>query len=83
MVFRGEREDSNKYVKQHMFKFASESTRPVSTPEHIYFDSDVEDGATRLVVPLILPLSLSLSLSLSGLEALGAPRALGPILTLR
>ena len=81
MVFRGEREDSNKYVKQHMFKFASESTRPVSTPEHIYFDSDVEDGATRLVVPL--PLSLSLSLSLWALEALGAPRALGPILTLR
>ena len=50
----GEREDSNKYVKQHMFKFASESTRPVSTPEHIYFDSDVEDEATRLVVPLSL-----------------------------
>ena len=78
----GEREDSNKYVKQHMFKFASESTRPVSTPEHIYFDSDVEDGATRLVVPL-LSLSLSLSLSLWALEALAAPRALGPILTLR
>ena len=79
MVFQGEREDSNKYVKQHMFKFASESTRPVSTPEHIYFDSDVEDGATRLVVPL----PLSLSLSLWALEALGAPRALGPKLTLR
>ena len=38
---------------------------------------DVEDGATRLVVPL------SLSLSLSALKALGAPRALGPILILR
>ena len=64
-----------------MFKFASESTRPVSTPVHIYFDSDVEDGATRLVVPLSL--SLSLSLSFWALEALGAPRAPGAILTLR
>ena len=62
MVFWGEGEDSNKYVKQHMFKFASESTRPASTPEHIYFDSDVEDEATRLVVPL--------SLSISGLSRL-------------
>ena len=74
MVFWGEGEDSNKYVKQHMFKFASESTRPVSTPEHIYFDSDVEDGATRLVVllspSLSLSFSLSLSLSLSGLSRL-------------